>query len=279
MPSNGATPGRQFAFTEDHFQAVRTLVGEHAGIHLAEAKRDMVYGRLVRRLRALKLSSFDAYLAQLQQDGGELVHFVNALTTNLTSFFREPHHFEFLADELVPELVRRRGDRRLRVWSAGCSTGEEPYSIAMVLKESVPAGWDVRILATDLDSNVVATAERGVYDLDRVRNLGRRRLERWFLKGKGANTGTVRAKDELRAMIRFRQLNLLADWPMRGPLDLIFCRNVVIYFAKETQRRLFDRYANILAADGHLFLGHSESLFKVSDRFRLLGNTVYQKIA
>jgi chemotaxis protein methyltransferase CheR len=176
--------------------------------------------------------------------------------------------------------MRSRGlsNRRIRIWSAGCSTGEEPYSIAIVLREALPSvGWDIKILATDLDSNVLATAERGVYEWNRVKDLSESRLRRWFQKGRNAQEGWVRVAPALRDLITFRQLNLMDDWPMRGPFDLIFCRNVVIYFDKATQRVLFERYADILVERGHLFVGHSESLFKVTERFVPLGKTIYQR--
>ncbi len=273
---------REFEFTDEHFHCIIELVRQHAGIKLSEAKRDMAYSRLVRRLRELQLDSFDVYCRMLREDpGDELIQFTNAITTNLTAFFRENHHFDHLAQTLLPALLREKaGRRQIRIWSAGCSTGEEPYSIAMVAREVVPqrAGWEVKISATDLDSNVLATAGSGVYPMERVETLPQARLRRWFLRGKGGNHGRVKVRPELRELIEFGQLNLLREWPFREPFDIIFCRNVVIYFDKPTQRRLFDRYADILAPGGHLFIGHSESLFKVSERFELLGNTIYRKI-
>ncbi len=272
----------EFEFTDRHFETVREIVQGHAAIRLPDGKRQMVYGRLVRRLRELKLQSFDQYLALLDQDdGSEFVNLINAITTNLTSFFRENHHFQALRDRYLPELFELRGrERRLRIWSAGCSTGEEPYSIAITLREALPPAqhWDARILATDIDTNVVRTAATGVYPFERAKNLPREMLSRWFQRGKGPHTDKVRVKPELQQLISFRPLNLMAEWPMRGRFDIIFCRNVVIYFDKPTQARLFDRYADRLHEGGYLFLGHSESMHNLSDRFRLLGNTVYQKL-
>ena len=271
---------REFVFTDADFEFIRRLVSEKTGIVLNDAKRNLVYSRLSRRLRQLGLGHFADYCDLLKGgDDGELVNFINAITTNLTSFFRENHHFEYLRDTLLPELMQTKGERRLRGWSAGCSTGEEPYSLAMVLRETLPdTGWDARILATDLDSEVVAKARRGVYTQERVNGISPERLKRWFLRGKGGNEGMVQVRASLRELLSFRQLNLMHEWPIKGPLDFIFCRNVVIYFDKPTQKVLFDRYAELLPVGGHLFIGHSESLFKVSDRFKLIGKTIYRKV-
>jgi len=272
---------RDFDFTDRDFDKVRNLVKSHTGISLSDAKKDMVYSRLTRRLRKLGITRFSDY-CKLVEDGDdeELIQFTNAITTNLTSFFREDHHFQYLAKTLLPDIVKRnKNDRRIRIWSAGCSTGEEPYSLAITLKENIPGAdtWDIKILATDLDSNVLNTASNGIYNSDRINGLSNSRKSKWFLKGKGDNEGTVRVRPDLQEIISFKQLNLLNEWPAKGPFDFIFCRNVVIYFDKETQRVLFDRYANVLKPDAHLFIGHSESLFKVSDRYKLLGQTIYQK--
>jgi chemotaxis protein methyltransferase CheR len=272
----------EFEFSDQDFQHIRRIINEVAGISLADGKRELVYSRLSRRLRQLGLRRFEEYCTLLESgsDTAELSEFVNALTTNLTSFFREPHHFDFLGDELLPTLVRERSltHRRLRIWSAGCSTGEEPYTIAMVLREALPAvGWDIKILATDLDSNVLATAQRGIYDWDRVKDLSEARRRRWFLKGCGAQAGQVRVAPALCDLITFRRLNLMEEWPMRGAFDIVFCRNVVIYFDKPTQQVLFDRFADRLIEQGHLFVGHSESLFKVTERFAPLGKTIYRR--
>ncbi|MDH5785262.1 MAG: protein-glutamate O-methyltransferase [Chromatiales bacterium] len=271
----------EFTFTDRDFDRVSKLIGERTGIVLTSAKRQMVYSRLVRRLRALGLDDFTTYLRYVKEDAdGELVNFTNALTTNLTAFFREPHHFDYLAREALPRIMKANADRRqLRIWSAGCSTGEEPYTIAQVVREVIPqsAGWDIQILATDLDSNVLQTAANGVYTEERVAGISQQRLRRWFMRGKGNTTGRVRVKSELRDLITFQRLNLMDSWPLKGPFDLIFCRNVVIYFSKDTQRKLVNRYADLMSPEANLFLGHSESLFKVSDRFKLIGNTIYQK--
>lgn len=268
-----------YEFTDKNFRFIVKFIADHAGIVMSDAKRDLVYGRLVRRLRARKLTSFSDYCKLIESgDAEELEHCVNALTTNLTSFFREQHHFDFLQKELLPALIKKKKSKTIKIWSAGCSTGEEPYSIAMAVSEMLPANWDVRILATDLDSNVVATAQQGIYNQDRVDGMSQSRLKRWFRRGKGARDGVVRVVPELQELISFRQLNLLSKWPMKGSFDIIFCRNVVIYFDKSTQRVLFDRFAQQMQPDAHLFIGHSETLYKVSDYFALLGNTIYNKI-
>lgn len=282
MLARSKTSGeREFQFTQQDFAQVRQILYDHAGISLNEGKADLVYGRLARRLRTLRLSAFSSYLNFVDSPEGEeeMVHFINALTTNLTAFFREPHHFEFLAKQALPEAMRRhQQDRRVRLWSAGCSTGEEPYSISIVLAESAIGGanWDTRLLATDLDSNVVATAKRGVYAEARIAGLSQQRSRKWFSALGGQ--GEVEVDATLRERITFKQLNLMKEWPMRGPFDMIFCRNVVIYFDKPTQKRLFERYADMLVEGGYLFLGHSESMHNLSHRFELIGQTIYQKV-
>lgn len=281
---NDLAKQREYGFTDEHFNCLRNMVTQHAGIKLPDSKRDMVYGRLVRRLRYLEMDSFSEYCELVTgDDGDELVALINAITTNLTSFFREMHHFELLASSVLPALLQANANtRRIRIWSAGCSTGEEPYSIAMTVKEAMPRAvqWDIKILATDLDTNVLDAARSGIYPLERVSGLPEKRLKRWFCRGRGDQSDSVKVVDGLQEIIRFRQLNLMDNkWPMRGPFDIIFCRNVVIYFDKETQKALFDKMGDLMADDGHLFIGHSESLFKVTDRFASLGHTAYRKCA
>ena len=273
---------KEFHFSDKEFKFISKLVGERTGIVLSDAKRQMVYGRLSRRLRQLKLTKFADYcdiLTSGHED--ELIEFTNAITTNLTAFFRENHHFEFLKETVLPEVIRNNAHtKRLRIWSAGCSSGEEPYSIAMCVREALPkpAGWDVKILATDLDSNMVQRGKNGIYTAERVEGLTPARMKKWVKRGNGENADKVRMSEELRDLITFKELNLMEGWPIKGPFDFMFCRNVVIYFNKDTQRILFDRYADLLAPKAHLFIGHSESLNKVSDRFNLLGKTIYQKV-
>jgi chemotaxis protein methyltransferase CheR len=208
------------------------------------------------------------------------VELCNAITTNLTAFFREPHHFEYLREQvLAPLIANSSASRRLRIWSAGCSTGEEPYSIAMTVLETLPdlRRWDVRILATDLDSDVLERGRRGIYVEERLKNLSAQRRARFFTEQHGRDGTSFEASDELKSLITFKQLNLMHPLPMRGPLEAIFCRNVVIYFDKDTQRELFARIAQLQRPGNLLFLGHSESLFKVTEEYSLIGKTVYRR--
>ena len=282
-PATGLYPNfnADFRLTDAEFNRIRELVREHTGIALSDAKRQLVYGRLARRLRALRLDDFSSYIELLEAgESGELEEFTNAVTTNLTSFFREAHHFEYLAGEALPGIVARdTGRRRLRIWCCAASTGEEPYSIAMVLREAQQrlSGWDVKLLATDLDSNVLAHGISGVYTQERFRTVSDARLRNFFEAAPRAADSRLRAAEELRSLITFKQLNLMHEWPMRGPFDAIFCRNVVIYFDKETQRALFERMARLQRPGDYLFLGHSESLYRVSDRYDLIGKTIYRR--
>ncbi len=277
MPSS--TDDREFTLSDAEFDRLRTLVREHAGISLADSKRELVYGRLVRRLRKLSLPSFSAYIARLESnDAAEFEEFINAITTNLTAFFREEHHFQYLAETVIPQLSARGPGQRMRIWSSACSTGEEPYSIAMTLCESAAAlrGIDVKVLATDLDSNVLAHAKAGIYEESRFEKMAPARRDQFFAP---AGAGRWRVKDNVRSHITFNQLNLMHQWPMRGPLDIIFCRNVVIYFDKQTQRELFARMAALQRPGDLLFIGHSESLFRVSEDYELIGKTIYRRLA
>lgn len=270
---------REFKLTDKDFNLISKIVGERTGIVLSSSKRDMVYSRLTRRLRFLGLTHFSDYCDLIQSGNeAELLEFTNAITTNLTSFFREPHHFEYLEKTVLPELVKSKLNKKLRIWSAGCSSGEEPYTLAITLKENVPATWDVKILATDLDTNMVAKGKNGIYENDKLTGLNQSQLKKWVRRGRGEQDGMVCMAESLKDMITFKQLNLMHDWPIKGPFDFIFCRNVVIYFDKDTQRVLFDRYANMLDKGAHMFIGHSESLHNVTNRFKLLGKTIYQKI-
>jgi len=272
---------KEFPFTDKDFQFIQTLVAERTGIVLTEIKRTMVYSRIARRIRHCGVATFEEYCQLLKAgDESELISFTNAITTNLTSFFREPHHFKYLASTVLPELEKSKKDKRIRIWSAGCSSGEEPYSIAMTVQDyfANKSGWDIKILASDLDFDMVERASRGVYNEDRVTGLDKKHLQRYVKKGKGDLQGSVKMDRRLMDMITFKQLNLLHEWPFKGPFDFMFCRNVVIYFNKETQKELFDRYADHLPENAPLFIGHSESLFKVTDRFKSMGQTIYRKV-
>jgi chemotaxis protein methyltransferase CheR len=265
---------KEFDFTARDFDRVRSMIYQRAGISLADSKQEMVYSRLARRLRAIGIPSFVRYLDELE--GGrreeEWEAFVNALTTNLTSFFREAHHFPILAEHAM------RTREPLTVWCSAASTGEEPYSIAMTLCEAFGTlAPPVRIVATDIDTNVLATAAQGVYPIERIDKIGAERARKFFLRGKGAQAGMVRVRQELRKLITFEQLNLLADqWPVQGPFDVIFCRNVMIYFDKSTQSRILSRFVPLMKPDGLLFAGHSENFLYVSDALKLRGKTVYE---
>lgn len=268
---------REFAFTRENFERVCQLIYEHAGISLKPSKQHMVYSRLARRLRVNGLDNFRDYLVLLESGNKEEWEaFVNSLTTNLTSFFREPHHFPLLAEH----AIKHKGRHPVSLWCAAASSGEEPYSIAMTMVDTFGSfSPPVTIVATDLDTNVLAKAEAGIYPVERVEKLSEDVVKRFFLKGTGAQSGFVRVRPELRAMIKFRQVNLLSDdWQIRGPLDAIFCRNVMIYFDKETQLKILQRFAPLLHPDGLVFAGHSESFHNAAHLFRLRGKTVYELV-
>jgi len=278
-PTTKQETGKEFDFTRADFERVRGLIYQRAGISLADSKQEMVYSRLARRLRANGIASFASYLDSLEAGRmpAEWESFTNALTTNLTSFFREAHHFPLLAEHALKARTRH-GGAPLTIWCSASSTGEEPYSIAMTVCEAFNTLTPpVQIIATDIDTNVLATASAGVYPLDRVDKMDPARLRRFFLKGKGTQDGLVRVRPELRQLITFRQLNLLADgWDVKGPFDAIFCRNVMIYFDKATQRKILSRFVPLMKPDALLFAGHSENFLYVSDALRLRGKTVYE---
>ena len=265
---------RQFEFREADFARVRRMIHARAGISLGEHKREMVYSRLTRRLRALGRQDFTGYLDHLESQPAapEWEDFVNALTTNLTAFFREAHHFPILA-----ELARSRPGP-VSVWCCAASSGEEPYSIAMTLVETLGArAASATVLATDIDTQVLDRARAGIYAEERVARMDPARLKRFFLRGRGANAGQVRVRPELAAMVRFETVNLRAPtWPIAEQFDAIFCRNVMIYFDKPTQAGILKRFVPLLKAGGLLFAGHSENFTYISREFRLRGQTVYE---
>jgi chemotaxis protein methyltransferase CheR len=274
--SSAHAPGggtREFAFSADDFERIRKLIHDHVGIALSPAKQDMVYSRLTRRLRACGETTFSGYLARLDRDRKEWEAFVNSLTTNLTSFFRESHHFDILIEQM-----RAIGTaRRISIWCCAASTGEEPYSLAIAACEAFKSLTpQVSILATDVNTEVLETARRGVYEEDRVARMAPSRLQQFFTR---EVNGCVRVKPELQRMISFRPVNLLEqNWGIRGPLDAIFCRNVMIYFDKPTQHAILKRFAPLLGRDGSLYAGHSESFQHAADIFRLVGRTVYTPV-
>lgn len=267
---------------EAEFAFLREFVLQHCGISLGEHKRQLVQGRLLRRLRALNLPGFAAYCDLLRRDPeAELGELASCISTNVTSFFREMHHYDMLVDELLPRWLeeKKKNGGRLRIWSAGCSTGEEPYAIAMVLAEALErtgSTIDAKILATDLSPQALEAARKGVYPVDRLGGVDEARRRRWFLRGEGSFDGYVQVHPRLRELVTIQPLNLLHEWPMQGKFDAIFCRNVVIYFDKPTKERLFARYAGMLESRGYLFLGHSESMYGLSEDFDLIGRTVYR---
>jgi chemotaxis protein methyltransferase CheR len=266
---------KEFNFTKSDFERVRALIYKRAGISLADSKQEMVYSRIARRLRATGIVSFATYLDELEAGklgGDEWESFTNALTTNLTSFFRESHHFPLLAEH-VKKLTGP-----ITIWCSASSTGEEPYSIAMTMCEAFNSlNPPVQIIATDIDTNVLATGAQGVYGIERLDKMAPERARRFFLRGKGEQEGMVRVRPELRQLVTFRQLNLLADsWPLTGQFDVIFCRNVMIYFDKATQRKILARFVPLMKPHALLFAGHSENFLYVSESLKLRGKTVYE---
>jgi chemotaxis protein methyltransferase CheR len=264
---------REFPFSAEHFRLITDRIYRFSGIKLPEAKREMVYARLARRVRALGLSSFDDYVRYLEVEPAEWEHCTNALTTNVTSFYREEHHFRILGEQAAAYATN---GKLFRVWSAGCSTGEEPYSIAMCLTDALPQG-NFHVTASDLDTQVLATARDAVYPLQSVLRLPEARQKRFFQRGTGRNEGRARVRREVAAHVEFTRVNLMdGQWNVEGPFNAIFCRNVMIYFDKPTQRRLIERYATYLAPGGLFFAGHAESLLDQGRVFRLRGQTVYE---
>ena len=268
----------EFSFSRADFDRVRQLIYRHAGISLHDGKHAMVYSRLSRRLRDTGHRSFADYLNWLESTSGtqaeqEWQEFVNCLTTNLTSFFREEHHFHSLAEDLKPFV-----GKPVRIWCCAASTGEEPYSIAMTVSESLGSSASVQIVASDIDTNVLNTARRGVYNAD-ARGLSPQRLKQFFMRGTGANAGRIRVKPELQRWIDFRTLNLMdQSWSLGEPFHMVFCRNVMIYFDAPTQRKVLERIHRVMRPHGLLFVGHSENFTESRDLFRLRGKTIYERV-
>lgn len=270
---------REFEFRTQDFRFIADLVHERTGIVLADHKQDMVYARIARRLRSLRMTTFKDYCNLLQSELGkdEMANFVNALTTNLTSFFREAHHFVHLRDKVLKPLAASSTDKRLRLWSSACSSGAEPYSIAMTCFEAIPdiARWDIKILATDIDTGMLAKSKAGEYPETEVELVPEALRNKYTVP---LGNGKVGMHECLKSIITFKQLNLIHDWPFKGPFDAAFCRNVVIYFNKDTQKQLFAQMADRIKPKGWLYIGHSETLHNISDRFELIGKTIYQRV-
>jgi len=283
LPNKTTMHEREFEFTIDDFNFLRKVSNQHTGIVVSDDKIDMFYSRLSRRLRKLGLSTFKEYCELIKNDkeGVEIIELINSITTNLTAFFRENHHFEYLKNYIIPDFIlKKENNKKVSMWSAGCSTGEEPYSISIAINECLnnKININTKILATDIDSNVLARAASGIYSMERVNGLSNDRLTRWFFKGTGSKRGFVRLKPDVRKFVEFGQLNLMQNWCLDDIQDVIFCRNVIIYFDKNSKIKLINRFADNLHDGGYLFIGHSESLFKLTDRFELIGQTIYRKI-
>ncbi len=281
LPGNS---GWQAPISQEDFDLIREIARVRAGIVIADFKRNMVFRRISKRLRELGLGSVSEYCAILTGPFGEqeIQPFINALTTNKTDFFREAHHFGHMTEIVLPELRAQSNttaQRRLRIWSAGCSSGEEPYSIAMTLAESMPDlhHWDARILATDIDTEILKKGAAGVYDNRDLKSIPAAMRSKYVRTMRTDKTRCAMSK-MLRTLVTFKPLNLLDPWPMKGAFDIVFCRNVVIYFSKDTQRELFDRFANQIRIGGFLYIGHSESLYRVTDRFKIAGQSIYQRV-
>ncbi|WP_453935073.1 CheR family methyltransferase [Acidovorax temperans] len=274
-PTGPLAQGREFVWTNADFARVQGLIYKRAGISLHDGKHAMVYSRLSRRLRETGHDSFNGYLSWLESnDGPEWQEFVNALTTNLTAFFREQHHFEIFASH----LRSKPSGTSWKVWCNAASTGEEPYSIVMTACEALGNNPPFKLIASDIDSKVLATAGNGVYRIDSMKGMSQERLQRFFLKGKASNAGMVRVKPELRRLIDFMSVNLIRDdWPFKEPFDVVFCRNVMIYFDAATQRRVLEKIHRVLKPGGLLFVGHAENFSESKDLFVLRGKTVYER--
>lgn len=275
-----ATAQREFLLNRSDLQFIIALVAQHTGIVLAEHKEDMIYSRIARRIRELKLDSFHDYCELLKDTNHpeELVHFINALTTNLTSFYRESHHFEHLEKQVIPAAIANtRSNTRIRLWSAACSSGAEAYSMAISCLEAIgnSHGLDIKILATDIDTKMIEKAKSGIYNETEISGLPLPLRKKYT--SLDSVSGNFRMCDAVRKLITFKHMNLMHDWPFAGPFDAVFCRNVIIYFDKDTQRTLFERMQHYIKPEHWLYLGHSESLHNVNTQFTLRGKTIYQR--
>lgn len=274
---------RQYRFTDRDFRALTRLVHDRTGIALSDQKRDLVYGRLSKRLRQLQMDSFSDYCQLLEDGDAEFENFVNAITTNHTKFFREAHHFIHLKSVVIPEMQERAksaGGKKFRMWSAACSSGEEPYSLALTFMAYLTSyqDYDVRILATDLDSNVLTKAKRATYSRVQFDHLPPRLIDRLPRNAISVSDDDMVLNEEVRKLIAFKQLNFMSSWPMKEKFDAIMCRNVMIYFDEETKKNLVHRFDKNLKVGGYLYTGHAESLLGLLDNYKMVGRTVYQKM-
>lgn len=271
--TSSVTKRKEFEFSRKHFDMLRNKAKAYSGIHVTDDKYEMYYARLAKRLRLLKLNNFNEYLALIDKDPEEFIDFINAITTNVTSFDREAHHFDYLKEQIIAGKIPS-----LSIWSAGCSSGEEPYSIIVNLYElarqyRIPFS----LVGTDLDTNVLQRAANGIYDIKAIEKYNRDTKRQYFLKGVGKNDGKCQVKKKYRDVVQFKQLNLIKDWRFEKPFDVIFCRNVMIYFENDMKQRILKKYAEHLVPDGLLFLGHSESVSKNNADFNNVGKTIYRK--
>ncbi len=284
-PSKAIIWPKSYKLTNDEFEQIRLLVKAQTGISLGLQKRDLVVSRLSKRLRSLKLESFQQYINYLQSPAGadEIVQMVNRITTNKTDFYREKHHFDILAEDVLPilhQLGEASGERKIRAWSAGCSSGEEPYTLAITLAEffSTRPGWDVKVLATDIDTGMLTSASKGEYDQSLLEPVPPWLLTKYFIRQRLAENVTFKVTPELRQMVTFRKFNLMSEhYPLKPDIDFVFCRNVLIYFDNEDKTQILKKIHGVLKPNGHLFMGHSESLMMVKDLFRYVATTTYQK--
>lgn len=277
---------KEYQFTTENFQFLKMKIFKLAGITLADSKTALVYSRVSRLVRQYHFKSFDEYCRCLNQGDPQIEHdFINAITTNYTAFMREIHHYEYLKDAMLPYIIKRNAkSKRVRIWSAGCSTGEEPYSICFVLHEfrTELNGWDVKILATDIDSDVISFAKNGVYkenDINQLPDYYLQRAKQYFTMNPDDKSGTI--KEPLKEMVHFKPFNLMCNdaWPMQGPFDIIFCRNVIIYFDRDSQNDTIDHLTNLLSLNGYLILGHSESVHSLNqNKLKYVDKTIYQRV-
>ncbi|HNW81904.1 MAG TPA: protein-glutamate O-methyltransferase CheR [bacterium] len=272
---------KKISLSDAEFEKLRELVFKVSGISLAETKKELVVSRFTKRVKALKLQNFSEYYDLLVSSSGfsEIQNFINSITTNKTDFFREAHHFDFITSTFIPQIIAS-GKRVVRVWSAACSTGEEPYTIAIVMAKHLvePYNIPVKILATDIDTSVLKTAARGVYESGVLNTVPEEYMKKYFLRGKGDSLGLFKIKDEIKQMVTFKQLNFIApEYPITSTFDMIFCRNVIIYFNPETKKLVVNRLFRYLNDGGYIMMGHSEALFNMIDGLVYLKNTIYQK--